>query len=667
MELASATAAGAGPITFISGSAATLQIDAGDMPTQAIDGFIAGATGTGPTETIDVRGIGLATSAVVGPDDTLLLEGGSASATLPLDATTANIVSASNPGGSERVLLASDGAGGTDVTLQPRVFNFVVGSSNGASPYATYDQDAALFDVGGADAQSDDVYNVTNVGDNAGGLSSPINLAAGSVLNLNGGDGIPFTLQSGFVSINNLTLQNETDPLIIQGGTLDIGNDDHLAPSRGYVPYSPGVSVPDYANGIIIDGSPTIEFTPTAGQTDTVFGINDTTNGGAATILVDGAGTVVLGQQAPYVGNGQYDTLIGPAGPFTDPITIDEGTLEIDAAGAAGAGAITFAPGADATLAIDQTAQIFGIGNTIKGFAPGDVIRLDGLSSLTAGLSLSSDNGLSFDGVYLPLDPNQSFAGYVFRANYSPTYSTISLVALNQTVVDKSQLDAELAEVATTTGYSTNSSSAFTMTLGANFTGANALVNAATIVVPQPRLAHDRRRRPRTGGRKPRARQHSHAHRRGGTDDYDRRSPHGQRRAGRQRGRKGRAERREHVLGRRHGYIRHVGAGRPSCGGDWRAAAFERRRVDRRRRRLSGAGRGTDCEQFAGFPRHRAGRRDGHARQRVGGNRRRHDARGRDRRRVGVRRVGRDPRRGRADQFHGDQRSRPERGDLGYQ
>ena len=91
-----------------------MQIDAGDIPSKAIDGF------TSPTETIDVRGIGLATSIAVGLGDTLLLEGGTAPATLQLDGTAANIFSPTNLFGSERVVLASDGAGGTDVTLQQR-------------------------------------------------------------------------------------------------------------------------------------------------------------------------------------------------------------------------------------------------------------------------------------------------------------------------------------------------------------------------------------------------------------------------------------------------------------------------------------------------------------------------------------------------------------------
>ena len=75
VELASPTAAGADPITFSLSSTPTLQIDAGDMPTQAIDAFVRSAPGTALNETIDVRGIGLATGALVGPDDTLLLPG----------------------------------------------------------------------------------------------------------------------------------------------------------------------------------------------------------------------------------------------------------------------------------------------------------------------------------------------------------------------------------------------------------------------------------------------------------------------------------------------------------------------------------------------------------------------------------------------------------------
>ena len=117
VALASPSAAGDGPIAFSLGSTPTLLIDTGDIPTQAIDGFVRSPPGTTLNQTIDVRGIGLATSAVVGQNDTLLIQGGTASATLQLDSTAANIYSAINSDESEVVVLASDGAGGTDVTL----------------------------------------------------------------------------------------------------------------------------------------------------------------------------------------------------------------------------------------------------------------------------------------------------------------------------------------------------------------------------------------------------------------------------------------------------------------------------------------------------------------------------------------------------------------------
>ena len=229
-ELASTSAAGTGPITFLPGSTATLQIDKGDIPGQAITGWTPGSTNIAQGGIVDLRGIGMATSASLGPNDTLLIRSGSTTlATLNIDATlAANIAS-----GSYIVTLAADGAdAGTDISLTQRVFNFselIHGSSD--------DQFEALFNVGGADGFPNEIYNLSNSGDYGpyNSFSRPVTLAAGSVLNIQGGLGT-FALQSGTVTLNNAYLIGGYSDFDIQGGTLQIGGNVTL--EGQYVPHS---------------------------------------------------------------------------------------------------------------------------------------------------------------------------------------------------------------------------------------------------------------------------------------------------------------------------------------------------------------------------------------------------------------------------------------------
>ena len=90
--------------------------------------------------------------------------------------------------------------------------------------------------------------------------------------------------------------------------------------------------------------------------------------GGTGTVVQAGSGTLVLG-----------DT--GARNTYTGGSTISAGTLELAARGAAGTGAITFAPGAAATLRVD-TALLPA--NTVSGFAPGDAIDLRAVAYDTA-------------------------------------------------------------------------------------------------------------------------------------------------------------------------------------------------------------------------------------------------------------------------------------------
>ena len=71
-------AAGTGSITFAYGAVATLLVGFGDVPANTIDFFL-------PGQTIDLQGIGTATSALLGPNDVLSVTGGTTPVQLNLD------------------------------------------------------------------------------------------------------------------------------------------------------------------------------------------------------------------------------------------------------------------------------------------------------------------------------------------------------------------------------------------------------------------------------------------------------------------------------------------------------------------------------------------------------------------------------------------------------
>ncbi len=106
--------------------------------------------------------------------------------------------------------------------------------------------------------------------------------------------------------------------------------------------------------------------------------------GGAATVdaRLTGAGGLLLGRQTGLV--------LDARSSFTGGITLADGsTLQINAAGAAGKGAITFAEDADATLILGAGLRL---GNTITGFDAGDVIDLEDVQA--TGLTLTKAGAL---------------------------------------------------------------------------------------------------------------------------------------------------------------------------------------------------------------------------------------------------------------------------------
>jgi autotransporter-associated beta strand protein len=101
LSLQAPGAAGGGPILFAYGAAATLIAGAGDVPGNVISGFL-------PGDSIDLQGIGTATSAVLGAGNVLTISGGTVPAALTLDPSQ-NFT-------GETLHVASDGHGGTWLT-----------------------------------------------------------------------------------------------------------------------------------------------------------------------------------------------------------------------------------------------------------------------------------------------------------------------------------------------------------------------------------------------------------------------------------------------------------------------------------------------------------------------------------------------------------------------
>ena len=105
LDLAAPGAAGSGAIAFTSGAAATLKVEAGDAPVNTLSSFA-------PSDTIDLAGIGLATTATLEAGNVLTVAGGiSGPVTLHFDP----VQSFAN----STFQLANDGQGGTDLTVVP--------------------------------------------------------------------------------------------------------------------------------------------------------------------------------------------------------------------------------------------------------------------------------------------------------------------------------------------------------------------------------------------------------------------------------------------------------------------------------------------------------------------------------------------------------------------
>jgi hypothetical protein len=123
-----------------------------------------------------------------------------------------------------------------------------------------------------------------------------------------------------------------------------------------------------FGNGIFIQGTQSVSFSPSSGQVITVAGTIADQSGSGGTGTGAGTGSLVI--------SGAGDLMLTAVNSFTGGAVIQAGTLEIGASGSAGGGTIDFA-GPAGTLRIDgSTAPT----NIVSRFVQGDTIDLHGIA-----------------------------------------------------------------------------------------------------------------------------------------------------------------------------------------------------------------------------------------------------------------------------------------------
>ena len=304
------------------------------------------------------------------------------------------------------------------------------------------------FGGGGGGGQGSRAYYAGGVGGfgGGGGIEAPGGFGAGAGGNSSGGGGGGGLGAGGDVFVQaGASLTVEGTAAIGAGTAMGGTGDDGGAEGQAL------------ASGIYLQGNgATLNFDVTANET--VAGVIGDDIGSTAAASYAGAAGYLEGKVG-IVESGAAILTLSAANTYTGGTTLDSGTLDLTNISGAGTGAITFAPGANATLQIVPNASLQTPANTIDGFAPLDTIDLAGVG-LASSDSLDSNNLLTvFFGAAkatLQLNPAASYAGEVFHISSDGSSGTDltlatdpgpTITAAAPSVVEKSQT----TEIATAT------------------------------------------------------------------------------------------------------------------------------------------------------------------------------------------------------------------------
>jgi hypothetical protein len=350
-----------------------------------------------------------------------------------------------SPGGA-----GGDGAGGGGGAA----YTFAPGAGGGAGG----------FGGGGAGGGGGSASAHTGGAGGAGGFGAGSGQAAGPGHGLSGGEGGG---GGGGLGAGGDIFVQSGGSLTISGGSLANGT------ATGGTGTGGGGNGQGDGAGIFIEGNQSISFGigQTSSQSTTIGGVitdqsgSDPTNiyndPGHGRVIIAGAGTVVLDAANTYTGG----------------TTLDAGTLELAASGAAGSGPITFVGAA--TLKIDAAALPASGGtfvDTIDNFTVGDAIDIAGLMYKIAHpntITLSGDTLTVSNGT---ATYNFTFGGTVPTsvANTSDGSGGTEIVAGNTNLITDGNFNAlDLADPA-------SSSSIQVDPINGNYTGTNVMMTGWT-------------------------------------------------------------------------------------------------------------------------------------------------------------------------------------------
>ncbi|HEX7642787.1 MAG TPA: DUF4214 domain-containing protein [Burkholderiaceae bacterium] len=262
-------------------------------------------------------------------------------------------------------------------------------TSGGDGNFMQAGQTVSIADEVGRSGSSSTGATSNNLVDN--GLLIVDNVHATELLNVSGSGGLS---QDGAGTTTLGANVNYTGATQIHAGVLAIGAGGSIASSSGLALYNAAdtaLAAPmDSASAIVAKGAATFDISQAGNQS--LAGLSGTANtfvelGGNALTITTAASSIFAGIIADggiasgkggslIIGGNGAETLSG-ANTYTGGTIVESATLELADSGAAGSGAIAFAPGAKGTLKLDGGA----IANGIGGFNSGDTILLGGLTA----------------------------------------------------------------------------------------------------------------------------------------------------------------------------------------------------------------------------------------------------------------------------------------------